>query len=43
MFKHYKPSRAKRIQFAMEMDSIREFCKKTIYKQVKITIAITLP
>ena len=28
MFKHYKPSRAKRIQFAMEMDFIREFCEK---------------
>ena len=28
MFKHYKPSKLKAIQFAMEMDFIREFCEK---------------
>lgn len=28
MFKHYKQSKLKTIQFAMEMDFIREFCEK---------------
>ena len=28
MFKHYKPNKAKQMQFAMEMDFIREFCEK---------------
>lgn len=31
MFKHYKPSKLKAIQFAMEMDFIREFCEKKQY------------
>lgn len=28
MFKHYKPSRAKRTQFAKEMKEIEEFCNQ---------------
>lgn len=28
MFKHYKPSRAKRTQFAQEMKEIEDFCTK---------------
>lgn len=48
MFKHYKPSKAKRTQFAKEMKEIEEFCTqngipKTALSQVKTTIVITLP
>lgn len=28
MFKHYKPSKTRAIQFAMETDFIRKFCEK---------------